>query len=71
MLVTAIVSQKHDNSKQNIFIDNVFAFALVSQDVAYFKLKEGCEISQEQYDFIQNNLIYIKAQDTALYYFGI
>lgn len=70
VLVTAIVSQKHDNSKQNIFIDNVFAFALVSQDVAYFKLKEGCEISQEQYEFIQNNLIYIKAQDTALYYLG-
>lgn len=70
MLVTAIVPQKKDENKQNIFIDDVFAFALIKQDVAYFKLKEGCEISQEKYDFIQENLIYIKAQDTALYYLG-
>lgn len=70
MLVTAIVPQKKDENRQNIFVDGAFAFALVKQDVLYFKLKEGCEISQETYDFIQENLIYIKAQDTALYYLG-
>ena len=31
-------------------------------------MKQGEEISQEKYDFIQNELIYIQAQDIALHY---
>ena len=40
------------------------------EDIIYFKLKEGNEISKEKYDYIQNELIYIQAQDTALHYIG-
>ncbi len=70
MVVTAIIQQKKDTAKYNIFVDGTFAFALSMQDIAYFKLKEGVQIAQQTYDFIQENLIYIKAQDTALHYLG-
>lgn len=70
MIVTEIKQQKRDPGKWNIYIDHVFAFALVAQDVRYFKLEAGKEISQETYDFIQRNLVYIKAQDMALRYLG-
>lgn len=70
MVVTAIIQQKKDTAKYNIFVDGTFAFALSMQDIAYFKLKEGAPIAQQTYDFIQENLIYIKAQDIALHYLG-
>lgn len=70
MLVTAIIPQKKDPAKRNIFIDGEFAFSLIAQDVLYFKLREGEPIPQETYDTIQDNLIYIQAQDTALHYLG-
>ena len=66
MVVTAIEQQKNDKSKFSIFIDGEFAFGLYAEDVLYFKLKENEIIPQEKYDFIMENLIYIKAQDTAL-----
>lgn len=70
MLVTAIIPQKKDPAKRNIFIDGEFAFSLIAQDVLYFKLREGEPIPQETYDTIQDNLIYIQAQETALHYLG-
>ena len=36
MLVTAIIPQKKDPAKRNIFIDGEFAFSLIAQDVLYF-----------------------------------
>lgn len=70
MIVTAVTQQKRNPEKQNVFIDGTFAFALTMQDVLYFKLKEGSLVTQETYDFIKQNLIYIQAQDTALHYLG-
>ncbi len=70
MIITAITQQRHDPEKQNIFIDGEFAFSLIMQDVRYFKLKEGEEISESTYAYIKENLLYIKAQDTALHYIG-
>ena len=70
MLVTAITQQKKDETKYNVFIDGAYAFALPMQDILYFKLKEGKEVSEETVEYIQNSLIYIKAQDTALHYIG-
>lgn len=70
MLVTAITQQKKDATKYNIFIDGEYAFALPMQDILYFKLKEGKEVAEETVVFIQKNLIYIKAQDTALHFIG-
>lgn len=70
MIITAITQQKHHPERYSVFIDNQFAFGLIMQDIAYFKLKEGEEIAQQKYDFIKNELVYIKAQDVALYYIG-
>ncbi len=70
MLVTAITPQKRDETRYNIFIDGEYAFALPMQDILYFKLKEGQEAEEETIDFIRKNLIYIKAQDTALHFIG-
>ncbi len=70
MQVTAITPQKRDETRFNIFIDGAYAFALPMQDILYFKLKEGKEVSEETVEFIQKNLIYIKAQDTALHFIG-
>lgn len=70
MLVTAIMPQKRDENRYNIFIDGEYAFALPMQDILYFKLKEGQEAAEETIDFIRKNLIYIKAQDTALHFIG-
>ena len=70
MKVTAITQQAHYPQRYNVFIDGSFAFGLIMEDIIYFKLKEGNEISKEKYDYIQNELIYIQAQDTALHYIG-
>ena len=70
MLVTAITQQKKDDTRYNVFIDGEYAFALPMQDILYFKLKEGKEVPEETVEYIQNSLIYIKAQDTALHYIG-
>ena len=70
MLVTAITQQKKDQTRYNVFIDGEYAFALPMQDILYFKLKEGREVPEETIEYIQNSLIYIKAQDTALHYIG-
>lgn len=70
MRVTAIEPQKRDPSRYNIFIDGEYVFTLPMQDILYFKLKEGQEAAEETIAFIRKNLIYIKAQDTALHYIG-
>lgn len=70
MLVTDITEQKRDTGKLNIFIDGEYVFALLKEDVAYFKIKIGEELSQKTFDYISETLVYIKAQDTALYYIG-
>lgn len=70
MKITAITQQVHHPDRYSIFIDDSFAFGLMMQDILYFKLKEGEEIAQEKFDFIQNELIYVKAQDIALHYIG-
>lgn len=68
MIITAITQQKNNKDRYSVFIDDNFAFGLIMQDIVYFKLKQGEEISQEKYDFIQNELIYIQAQYIALHY---
>ncbi len=70
MYVTAITPQKRDINRYNIFLDGEYAFALPMQDILYFKLKEGQEAAEETIAFIRKNLIYIKAQETALHFLG-
>lgn len=70
MQVTAITEQKRNTGRYNIFIDGAYAFALPMQDILYFKIKEGQELAEDKVAFIRKNLVYIKAQDTALRMLG-
>lgn len=70
MIVTKIEQQKQHAERYSVFIDGEFSFALIKEDILYFKLEEGKEISEEEVNFIQDSLIYIKAQDAAVYYVG-
>lgn len=70
MVVTRIEPQKKNPERYNIFIDGEFAFGLIMEDILFFKIKEGNEISEERYDYIINTVMYIKAQNIALNYLG-
>ncbi|MDD3394356.1 MAG: RecX family transcriptional regulator [Anaerotignum sp.] len=70
MLVTKITPQKRDTAKYNIYIDGEYVFALLPQDMEYFHIKEGGEVSEKTVAFIQRTLIYVQAQDTALHFIG-
>ncbi|MDD4844038.1 MAG: RecX family transcriptional regulator [Anaerotignum sp.] len=70
MLVTKITPQKRDPAKYNIYIDEEYVFALLPQDMEYFNIKEGKEVSEKTVVFIQKTLIYIQAQDKALQFIG-
>lgn len=66
MIVTAIEQQKHNKDRFSVFVDGDFAFGLCKADILYFKIKENEPIDKEKFDFIVENLVYIKAQDTAM-----
>lgn len=68
MIITAITPQKKRENRYNIFIDNAFAFGIDGVDMLYYKLKPGMELSQQRYDEILEQLIFIKAREKALNY---
>lgn len=70
MQITKIEQQKNHAERYSVFIDGEYRFALIKEDILYFKLEEGREISDEEIQFIMDSLIYIKAQDIAVYYVG-
>lgn len=70
MLVTNVTPQKRDPAKYNIYIDGVYFFALLPQDMEYFGIKEGKEVAEKTVTFIQNSLIYEQAQNVALRFIG-
>lgn len=70
MTVTEIRQNKKDSSRYSVYIDGEYAFSLIMEDILYFRLKAGEEISEETYRYITETTLYIKAQDTALKYIG-
>ena len=70
MIVTSIEKQKKDPDKYNVFVDGEFSFSLYMQDIRFFKIKENEEIPEDKYNYILNEVIYIKAQDKALNFLG-
>ena len=70
MLVTAIEDQKRDPAKSNVYLDGQFAFSLLKQDVLYFRIKVGEELSEDTFQYIQDSLLYIRAQEIALHFIG-
>ena len=70
MTVTDIKQQKKDKSRYSVYIDGEYAFSLIMEDILYFGLKIGEDISDSVYDYITETTLYIKAQDSALKYLG-
>lgn len=71
MIITDIKQQVKDSKRVSIFIDNKFAFGISCVDALYYKLKTGDEISQEKYNKIIDETIFVKARDKALKLLGI
>lgn len=70
MLVTNIEKKRNKEPSYAVFIDGQQAFYLCATDIAYFKLKPGQEIKEDVYEYICENLLYIKAQEAALHFIG-
>lgn len=70
MTVTDIKQQKKNKSRYSVYIDGEYAFSLIMEDILYFGLKIGEDISDSVYDYITETTLYIKAQDSALKYLG-
>ncbi len=70
MTVTDIKQQKNDKSRYSVYIDGDYAFSLIMEDILYFRLKAGEEISEDTYRYITDTTLYIKAQNTALKFLG-
>ena len=68
MKITAITPQKKRPNRYNVFIDNAFAFGIDGVDLLYYKLKEGEELTQQRYDTIMEELVFIKAREEAMRY---
>lgn len=70
MLITAVEKQKKRNNRVSVYIDGKFAFGMTEVDALYYHIKEGAEITREEYDKILNELIFVKARDKAVRLLG-
>ncbi len=70
MIITKIEPQRKDENRSNVFIDGNFAFGASNVDVLFYKLKENTEISEEKYNQILEDLVYVKARDAAFRILG-
>lgn len=70
MVVTALEKQKKRDNRVSVYIDGKFAFGMSEVDALYYHIKEGAEITQEEYDKILNELIFVKARDKAVRLLG-
>lgn len=65
MKITALEVQKKQPDRISVFLDGAFAFGLSAQDAAYYHLKEGREMTQEEVDDILADLSLAAAKETA------
>jgi regulatory protein len=70
MIVTEIRQQVKDSKRYSVFIDGEFAFGMSGVDVLYHHLKEGLELSREEYERILSDTVYNKAKDKAIKLLG-
>ena len=68
MQISKIERQIKNKERYSIFIDDEFVFGLSGVDVLQYKLKEGEEITQDRYEYLLNNVVYLKARDKAVRY---
>lgn len=70
MLITAVTAQKNKPDRVSVFINYEFAFGMTKVDALYYHIKEGEEITEERYNNILEELIYVKARDKAIKLLG-
>ncbi len=70
MIITKIEPQRKDENRSSIFIDGDFAFGASNVDVLFYKLKENMELSEEKYNQILEDLVYVKARDAGFKILG-
>ena len=68
MLVTDIKESSKKKGKFDVYVEGKLAFSLIAADIEYFKIKKGENLPDNKYNFIIENIVYIKAQDLALSY---
>ena len=68
MLVTDIKESSKGKGKFDVYVEGKLAFSLIAADIEYFKIKKGENLPDNKYNFIMENIVYIKAQDLALSY---
>ena len=68
MLVTDIKESTKKKGKFDVYVEGKLAFSLIAADIEYFKIKKGENLPDNKYNFIMENIVYIKAQDLALSY---
>ena len=70
MIITGIQVQKKNPRRASVFIDGEFAFGLSDVDCLYYRLREGRELSEAEYDFLRGELMFIRAKESAFTYLG-
>ena len=68
MLVTDIKESSKKKGKFDVYVEGKLAFSLIAADIEYFKIKKGENLPDNKYNFIMENIVYIKTQDLALSY---
>lgn len=70
MIITDIVPQTKNENRVSLFIDGKFAFGMDKSDCSFMGLKTGMELTQEKYDYIVDNTVYVKAYQKADRFIG-
>mgnify|MGYP003093840222 CR=1 FL=1 len=70
MIITDIQEQTKHKNRISIFIDGKFAFGMDKNDLSFMGLKIGMELTQERYDYIVDNTVYVKAYQKADRFIG-
>ena len=65
MKVTDVTPQKNNNHRVSVFVDNEYAFSLDREDVFFFKIKIGKELTQKDIDECIEECNFTKARDKA------
>ena len=64
MIVTKL--EKVDTKKTKVYLDEEYAFILYPQDLRWYKIKEGLEVSEELYCQIMEETIIRRAKQKAM-----
>ena len=66
-VITKIESQKRNDDRVNIYVDDKFFMAIYKELVFTFNLKKGQEIDPNNLKSILDNEMYMKAKNNALW----